>query len=403
MAATDYSKQVIKNGSRFLKQVAPALIKGLFRTYAGVDADSFNLDDFDDFAEKAMEASLSDHNKKSEDLDEFKKTIGKWLETSINSNGADKPKKPMFVFIDELDRCRPTYAIELLETVKHLFDIPGLVFVVATNTDQLQHSVKAVYGSGFEAQRYLYRFFNRRFTLKKPDLDLFIYSQSIFHNHLSKVLMSTLKGMVLVDNDKDLAKNLAVIASSFDFDLRTTCQWLERLSACYPLDSTNNSNKYFWVWLAVLIAIKLRSDELFNELFNELFPKRISNKDYKLEETIDFRSRLLKILPENSKSNNRIEMSIDSEITEKYLSLSQCSGLEFYKAEYEVNPTSILRLSNLLVLDKFSVKINSWERKATSAHPSTIEASEMAAYEFYSNGGRKQGYLDLVELASDLE
>ena len=109
--------------------------------------------DFDDFAEKAMEASLSDHNKKSEDLDEFKKTIGKWLETSINSNGADKPKKPMFVFIDELDRCRPTYAIELLETVKHLFDIPGLVFVIATNTDQLQHSIKAVYGAEFDAQR----------------------------------------------------------------------------------------------------------------------------------------------------------------------------------------------------------------------------------------------------------
>lgn len=346
-----------------------------------------------------MEASLLDHNNKSGDLYEFKKNIGKWLETSINSNGVNKPKKPMFVFIDELDRCRPTYAIELLETVKHLFDIPGLVFVVATNTDQLQHSIKAVYGSEFDAQRYLYRFFNRSFTLKKPDLDSFIYSQSIFHNHLSKVIKSSLNGMLLVENDEALAKNLAVIASSFDFDLRTTSQWLERLSSCYPLYSTNNSNKYFWVWLAVLIAIKLRSEELFYELFS----KRISNKDYKLEENVDFRSRLLKILPENSKSNNRIEMSIDSEITEKYLSLSQCSGLEFYKAEYDVKPTSILRLSALLVHDNFSVKINKWQRKDVSTHPSTIDASEMAAYEFYSNGGRKQGYLDLVELASDLE
>mgnify|MGYP003642548854 CR=1 FL=1 len=399
VAADAYSKQAIKTSGRFLKQVAPTLIKGLFKTYAGVDSDSFNLDDFEDFAEKAMEASLLDHNNKSGDLYEFKKNIGKWLETSINSNGVNKPKKPMFVFIDELDRCRPTYAIELLETVKHLFDIPGLVFVVATNTDQLQHSIKAVYGSEFDAQRYLYRFFNRSFTLKKPDLDSFIYSQSIFHNHLSKVIKSSLNGMLLVENDEALAKNLAVIASSFDFDLRTTSQWLERLSSCYPLYSTNNSNKYFWVWLAVLIAIKLRSEELFYELFS----KRISNKDYKLEENVDFRSRLLKILPENSKSNNRIEMSIDSEITEKYLSLSQCSGLEFYKAEYDVKPTSILRLSALLVHDNFSVKINKWQRKDVSTHPSTIDASEMAAYEFYSNGGRKQGYLDLVELASDLE
>jgi hypothetical protein len=56
--AEDYSKQAIKTSGRFLKQVAPALIKGLFKTYTGVNSDSFDLDDFDDFAEKAMEASI---------------------------------------------------------------------------------------------------------------------------------------------------------------------------------------------------------------------------------------------------------------------------------------------------------------------------------------------------------
>ena len=70
VAATDYSKQVIKNGSRFLKQVAPALIKGLFRTYAGVDADSFNLDDFDDFAEKSAKTdSIYEKSLMDEKLD----------------------------------------------------------------------------------------------------------------------------------------------------------------------------------------------------------------------------------------------------------------------------------------------------------------------------------------------
>jgi predicted KAP-like P-loop ATPase len=43
--------------------------------------------------------------------------------------GGDSPKA--FIFVDELDRCRPDYAISYLETIKHVFDIHGLVFVLS--------------------------------------------------------------------------------------------------------------------------------------------------------------------------------------------------------------------------------------------------------------------------------
>ncbi|MEL0615029.1 P-loop NTPase fold protein, partial [Marinomonas arenicola] len=49
------------------------------------------------------------------------------------------------MFVDELDRCRPSYAVEMLESIKHIFDIKGIVFVVATDSEQLQHGVKAIY------------------------------------------------------------------------------------------------------------------------------------------------------------------------------------------------------------------------------------------------------------------
>lgn len=67
---------------------------------------------------------------------------------------------PFLIFIDELDRCRPTYALEVLECVKHLFSTPHAVFVIATDARQLHHSVNAVYGAGFDAERYLRRFFD---------------------------------------------------------------------------------------------------------------------------------------------------------------------------------------------------------------------------------------------------
>jgi hypothetical protein len=73
---------------------------------------------------------------------------------------------PIVIVVDELDRCRPTYAIKLLEEVKHLFDVDGVVFVLGMHGEQLTHSVAAAYGSGFDAASYLKRFISRRYTLK---------------------------------------------------------------------------------------------------------------------------------------------------------------------------------------------------------------------------------------------
>ena len=61
------------------------------------------------------------------------------------------------VMIDELDRCRPSYAVEFLETAKHLFVVNQVVFVLAINRKQLAHAVRALYGNEFEAEAYLRR------------------------------------------------------------------------------------------------------------------------------------------------------------------------------------------------------------------------------------------------------
>ncbi|RYG88554.1 MAG: hypothetical protein EON58_19890 [Alphaproteobacteria bacterium] len=82
-------------------------------------------------------------------------------------------KLPLFILIDELDRCRPTYAIEMLEQVKHLFDIDNTIFLIATDGDQLAHSIRAVYGEGFDGAGYLLRFFHRHYRFESRNLAAF--------------------------------------------------------------------------------------------------------------------------------------------------------------------------------------------------------------------------------------
>lgn len=75
----------------------------------------------------------------------------------------------LVIFIDELDRCKPTFAVQMLEKIKHYFDDERITIVYATAIGQLQHTIKKYYGNDFDASRYFDRFFDLRITLPQPD------------------------------------------------------------------------------------------------------------------------------------------------------------------------------------------------------------------------------------------
>lgn len=83
-------------------------------------------------------------------------------------------KAPLFILIDELDRCRPDYAVALLERVKHLFSVDNVVFIIATDTTQLAHAVRGAYGATFDGDRYLKRFFDRTYKFQDASKRNFI-------------------------------------------------------------------------------------------------------------------------------------------------------------------------------------------------------------------------------------
>lgn len=92
------------------------------------------------------------------------------LEDLVRSIDRTNLTVPIVVIIDELDRCRPPYAIKLLEELKHLFDVAGIVFVLGLNSGQLSKAIKAAYGPEFDGVSYLRRFIDRQYTLGIPDL-----------------------------------------------------------------------------------------------------------------------------------------------------------------------------------------------------------------------------------------
>ena len=79
----------------------------------------------------------------------------------------------LVIFIDELDRCRPVYAVKLLERVQHFFDNEKITFVFAVNLYELKNTIQKLYGSNFNGDRYLDRFFDFVMSIPEPDLEVY--------------------------------------------------------------------------------------------------------------------------------------------------------------------------------------------------------------------------------------
>lgn len=162
-------------GSLITHQAADFLISGLGGLDQAVKGQvreqiGAAVQELADEATKRLELSreMDDQIAAFESSREAMKGVKDSLKALVESLGESGPKRaPIVIVIDELDRCRPTYAIKLLEEIKHLFDVPGIVFILGMYGDQLSHSVSGAYGPEFDGNSYLRRFINRRYTLKE--------------------------------------------------------------------------------------------------------------------------------------------------------------------------------------------------------------------------------------------
>lgn len=117
--------------------------------------------------ESRQQKLLEEYIDQRKTKDELKQGLSELADEVVKETG-----QPLVFIIDELDRCRPTFTIELLERVKHIFDVPHIVFLLGINKDELCKSLKSVYGE-IDADTYLRRFFDMEFTLPPVNSESF--------------------------------------------------------------------------------------------------------------------------------------------------------------------------------------------------------------------------------------
>lgn len=174
----------------------------------------------------------------------------------------NKTELPLIICVDELDRCRPTYAIEMLERIKHLFNVPGIVFLLGMDRVQLCRSIQATYGD-IDTDNYLHRFIDLEFVLPEPDREKFLedlWDRYNLGNYLAKMDYDA-NGGLRVSEGGNFRQIFLLFAESMQLALREieiALKWF--IVVVREVDANGYS---FPVYVAILILMRLRNRGLY--------------------------------------------------------------------------------------------------------------------------------------------
>lgn len=280
LESTSVGRGVVNVGSKLIKKAGPLILKGLVKKFSGVEIDDLIGAGAEDAADDIIKALIEEQAETKGNVEEFKREVKSRLQNAAENEGK---KAPAFIFIDELDRCRPTYAIELLERIKHFFELEDCRFIIASDSAQLAHSIRAVYGQGFASERYLNRFFDAEFNLDNQN------TFSMVHSTLptipSVVLGINVTGEIpnvrwhsddpaypqkntVVCDIEGFSENSIIIVGLcryFNVELRELVNYIRQIKSA--ADSISGNLNFFW--LAFLVFYKNSKDESYSVLFEK--------------------------------------------------------------------------------------------------------------------------------------
>ena len=202
---------------------------------------------------------MSDYQKARKALNNFRDSLQDMAKELADSNRS----RPLVVVIDELDRCRPSYAVELLEVAKHLFAVDGVVFVLALNRAELTHSIRTLYGAGFDAAGYLRRFIDVDFRLPDPDRAEFI-ERALDAVRISDYFERTKDRDAKNNNDENVVRDwLKRLFGSPDVNLRRVAKAIHHLGLVFA--SLRSDERSFALTASVALIVRTVDPDLYYE------------------------------------------------------------------------------------------------------------------------------------------
>ena len=201
-----------------------------------------------------VEERINSHTKDIELIQSFRELLSN-LPSKLQENG----DKPLVIIIDELDRCKPTFAVEIIEKIKHLFSVKNVVFVLVMNKSQLEESIKSVYGQNIDAHTYLQKFINLEAKIPKRTRERYINDLSKY----SKKLLQ-LHELETWGDDRSIIECIELLADHFNLSLRQLEKVYTNLAVFYG--SSAEDHLRLVPLIVFLAVVKVIDPRLFDQL-----------------------------------------------------------------------------------------------------------------------------------------
>ncbi|MFD3000366.1 P-loop NTPase fold protein [Pontibacter toksunensis] len=156
--------KALKNAAMLSKHIAPIMVQAIVDRYViNTELLKDAIVDVSRGVNDIFENEVNEYANKKKNIKEFRNSLSDFI-SKVNK------AKPLIFIIDELDRCRPNYAVSILEQIKHFFSVPNIVFVLSIDKVQLGNAVRGVYGSdAIDSDEYLRRFIDIEYSIPEPD------------------------------------------------------------------------------------------------------------------------------------------------------------------------------------------------------------------------------------------
>ena len=261
-------KNLLAKSGRIVAKVGGELLKGVVKKTIGIDSNIISAT-IDEATDICIE-SINEYEKSKDELVDFKKLL-------IEFVASETKDYPIIFFIDELDRCSPHYAIKVLERVKHLFEVPNIVFVISVNLNQLQFAVEGFYGStNINGREYLRRFIDLEYILPEPNIENYV--KMLFENlDFAKFFNEQAINNYNSRSSEDMVKYVATaLLSKSNLNFRV----INKIMANFRLViNSYNFNTTSSLELAFFLCF-------FKILYPDIYNK-IKNHEYTLQELLD--------------------------------------------------------------------------------------------------------------------
>lgn len=258
---------------------APMLIFSAITTLAGggffaqrvneVINEIKNSGDFSEELGKVLNEKLEEHiteqvenyQKEKQSLEYFKDCL---------KNITEKQDKPIIFIVDELDRCKPEFSIRLIERIKHFFDVPKVVFILAMNKSQLEESINSYYGFVSE-NRYLDKFIDTTIFLNHSNNKLVNYSLAV-SNYIENL------GLKFNEKDFEVIVNICSMCSP---SARQLVKVFNKFSFLYK-DYFNCDQQLMLFLIIIFLELKMLNNMSEHSLNDKFFSinKRFFWNDY---------------------------------------------------------------------------------------------------------------------------